>query len=199
LLIVDFKLIAIFSSTYVIKRKYKNTVINDEERLELQIDMSGFTWLPNSNISTIHAMLASEEDEKCPIIYDRTAYGADKKDRISPIETQEFKYPCVHSTPKNGVRYMYSKVNDRGHFGVSKVIFGDSGIYNPIIDIDGRYGMTQHSMAIKVNNLEEADNICKVITTEKFNKIIQSCLYSSYAIDWNIFKEFRRDFWKDFV
>ena len=48
-------------------------------------------------------------------------------DVISP-QSQEFKYPCVHSTPKAGIRYMYSKVNDRGHFGVSKVIFRESGI-----------------------------------------------------------------------
>jgi hypothetical protein len=118
---------------------------------------------------------------------------------MSSIQSQEFKYPCVHSTPKAGIRYMYSKVNDRGHFGVSKVIFGDSGIYKPVIDMEGKYGMTQHSMAIQVDNLEEATYISKVIESDKFDKIIQSCLYSSYAIDWNIFKEFKKDFWKEFI
>ena len=39
----------------------------------------------------------------------------------------------------------------------------------------------------------------KVIESDKFDKIIQSCLYSSYAIDWNIFKEFKKDFWKEFI
>ena len=128
-----------------------------------------------------------------------TAYGADKKDRVSSKETQEFRYPCIHSTPKSGTRYMYSKVNDRGHFGIPKVIFGDSGINNPVIDMDGSYGMTQHSMGIKVDNLKDATTICTVITSEKFNAIIQSCLFSSYAIDWNIFKEFKYDFWKEFT
>jgi hypothetical protein len=91
---------------------------------------------------------------------------------------------------------MYSSLNDRGHFGVSKIIFGDTGIYNPVIDIDGIYGMTQHSMAIKINN-----NIhgCNVLISNTFQEILNSCLYSSYAIDWNIFKNFRKDFWKEII
>ena len=35
--------------------------------------------------------------------------------------------------------------------------------------------------------------------SDKFDKIIQICLYSSYAIDWNIFKEFKKGFWKEFI
>lgn len=39
-------------------------------------------------------------------------------------------------------------------FGVSKVIFGDSGVNNPIQDPMGKYGMTQHSMALAVSKSE---------------------------------------------
>jgi hypothetical protein len=34
---------------------------------------------------------------------------------------------------------------------------------------------------------------------KKFNKIIQSCIFSSFRIDWNIFKLFKKDFWKEFI
>ena len=185
---------------YLIKKKsqYKNTNIVDEDGKQIEISLSGLSWLPNSNILEINNILAKNDDERCPIIQSMSAYEPRKK-WMSSKETSEFKYPCVHSTPKSGIRYMYSKVNDRGHFGVSKVIFGDSGIYKPVIDMEGKYGMTQHSMAIQVTNLEEATVISKVIESDKFDKIIQSCLYSSYAIDWNIFKEFKKDFWKEFI
>ena len=185
---------------YLIEKKsqYKNTNIVDEDRKQIEISLSGLSWLPNSNILEINNILAKNNDERCPIIQSMSAYEPRKK-WMSSKETSEFKYPCVHSTPKSGIRYMYSKVNDRGHFGVSKVIFGDSGIYKPVIDMEGKYGMTQHSMAIQVTNLEEATVISKVIESDKFDKIIQSCLYSSYAIDWNIFKEFKKDFWKEFI
>jgi hypothetical protein len=186
---------------YLIEKKtqYKNTIIIDEDGKQNEINLSELSWLPNSNILEINNILAKNDGERCPIMYDRTAYGADKKDRVSPIQSQEFKYPCVHSTPKTGIRYMYSKVNDRGHFGVSKVIFGESGIYKPVIDMEGKYGMTHGAMAIKVDNLEEATFISKVIESDKFGKIIQSCIFSSFRIDWNIFKEFKKDFWKEFI
>ena len=185
---------------YLIEKtnQYKNTIIVDEDGKQNEINLSELSWLPNSNILEINKILAKNDCERCPIIQSMSAYEPRKK-WMSSIKSQEFKYPCVHSTPKAGIRYMYSSVNDRGHFGVSKVIFGDSGIYNPVIDLEGKYGMTQHSMAIQVDNLEEATYISKVIESDKFDKIIQSCLYSSYAIDWNIFKEFKKDFWKEFI
>ena len=94
---------------------------------------------------------------------------------------------------------MFSSKQDRGHFGVSKVIFGESGIYNPVIDMEGRYGMTHGAMAIRVNDSEEANIICQVLDSIEFKKLIKSCIFSSFRIDWNIFKEFKKDFWKQFV
>ena len=185
---------------YLIEKinQYKNTKIVDEDGKQNEIILSELSWLPNSNILEINKILAKNDESRCPIMQSMSAYEPRKK-WMSSNETPEFKYPCVHSTPKAGIRYKYSSLNDRGHFGISKVIFGDSGIYNPVIDMDGKYGMTQHSMAIQVDNLEEATYIRKVIESDKFDKIIQSCLYSSYAIDWNIFKEFNKDFWKEFI
>lgn len=184
---------------YVIKKtpNYKSSVVRDEKGKLNRVNMSDFNWLPNYNIKTIHKLLAKEGEETCPIIYNRSNYGADKK-WMSKVETDEFKHPCIHSTPKSGIRYMYSKFNDKGHFGVQKVIFGDSGIYNPIIDIEGVYGMTQHAMAIEVKNKVDANELSNILTTDKMKLLIDSCLFSSYAIDWNIFKDFKRDFWKLF-
>lgn len=185
---------------YLIEKtnQYKNTIIVDECGKQNEINLSELSWLPNSNILEINKILAKNDDERCPIIQSMSAYEPRKK-WMSSIQSQEFKYPCVHSTPKAGIRYMYSKVNDRGHFGVSKVIFGESGIYKPVIDMDGKYGMTQGAMAIQVDNLEEATFISKVIESDKFDKVIQSCIFSSFRIDWNIFKEFKKDFWKEFI
>ena len=185
---------------YVMEKttRHKNTIIIDETSQQCEINLGDLSWLPNSNISNITDLLATNDNEHCPIMYSSNAYEYRQK-WMSKTQTQEFKYPCVHSTPKRGIRYMYSSVNDRGHFGYSKVIFGDSGIYNPVIDMEGTHGMTKHSMAIQVDTLEEAEYVCKAITSRKFYDIIQSCSYSSYAIDWNIFKYFKKDFWKEFI
>ena len=185
---------------YLIKKvsKYKNTIVIDENGKHNEIDLSEWTWLPNSNILEIKMLLSKDENNRCLILQSMSAYEPRKK-WMSQIKSEEFKYPVIDSTPKKGVKYLYSKINDKGHFGISKVIFGQTGIYNPIIDMEGKYGMTQHAMAIQVDNLEEATNISKAIQSDKFNKIIKSTLFSLYAIDWNIFKEFKRDFWKEFI
>lgn len=37
---------------------------------------------------------------------------------------------------------MFSKVNNNGHFGIKKVIIGETGMDNAINDYNGDYGMT---------------------------------------------------------
>ena len=65
--------------------------------------------------------------------------------------------------------------------------------------MEGKYGMTHGAMAIQVDNLEEATNISNVIGGDKFDKIIKSCMFSSFRIDWNIFTDMKKDFWKEFI
>ena len=170
-----------------------------KKNILLNLNMNNFNWLPNYNIEIVEKILAKNNEKKCLINYDRTSYGADKKDRMSETKDEEFKYPCIHSTPKKGIRYMYSKYNDKGHFGVSKVIFGESGIYNPVIDYEGKYGMTHGAMYIEISSKDEGENISKALTSDKFRDIIKSCIFSSFRIDWNIFRDMKKDFWKEFV
>jgi len=181
-------------------RQTKNTIVSDENRVVKEFDLSKMDWLPNSNVSEIqNLMVKSASESKCPIMQSMSAYEPRKK-WMSSTKTSEFQYPCVHSTPKSGLNCQYSNVNNRGHFGIAKVIFGDGGIQNPIIDMEGKYGMTHHSMGIQIESQEEGENICKALKSAKFNEnIIHSCLFSTYAVDWNIFKDFRKDFWKDFM
>jgi hypothetical protein len=131
-------------------------------------------------------------------MYNRTNYGSDKSHTLH-TKTTEFKYPLIHATNKAGIRYMYSSCNDKGHFGVSKVIFGQTGINDVVIDIEGKYGMTEHAMAIQVNDLEEAKNLKKVLLSDKFKSILVSTMFSNFMIDWRLFASFRRDFWKDLI
>jgi hypothetical protein len=94
---------------------------------------------------------------------------------------------------------MYSKVNDKGHFGVSKVIFGDSGLNDVIIDLEGKYGLTCHGIGIKVSSLEEAKAIKKALLSDRFKVILKSCSFSNFMINNKMFTKFRKDFYLDFV
>jgi hypothetical protein len=94
---------------------------------------------------------------------------------------------------------MFSKENNRGHFGVSKIIIGESGINTPVIDMNGDYGMTHGAFAIQIQDNEEGNNIRIALQSIQFNEIIKSSMFSSFRIDWNLFKEFKKDFWREFV
>ena len=180
------------------KNKYKNTIINDEKGKIFNINMNNFHWLPNYNFDIIEKILAKKGKKTCNIMQSMSAYEP-RKTWMSKTKNSEFKYPCIHSTPKKGTRYMYSKYNNKGHYGIPKIIFGESGIYNPVIDINGKYGMTHGAMGIKISSKDEGDKISAVLTSEKFQDIIKSCNFSSFRIDWNIFRDMKKDFWKEFV
>ena len=181
------------------KEKYTLTTIVDDKGKRHEIDLSSWKFLPNNEYNKIKNILKKNDQDAVPIIYSRSIYGSDKKDRMSSIETEEFKYPCIHSIPQTGTRYMYSNVNDKGHFGVSKVIFGDTGMNDVIIDMDGEYCMTNHSMAIQVDTLEEAESIKEALLSDKFKLVLKACSWSNFMIDWNLFKYFKKDFWKEFL
>ena len=182
---------------YVLKNEAcsKDTTIVDELQVSHTINLSTLSWLPNYKIKEITELFVKPGEPACLIMYDRSAYGADKKDRMSATKDAVFKYPCIHSTPKKGIRYMYSKFNDRGHFSEKKVIFGESGIHTPVLDLEGAYGMTHGAMGIKIDSEEEGKGLLAYITSPVFQEIIKACMFSSFRIDWNIFKGLRRSFW----
>ena len=177
---------------------YKDTLINGEDRKNINIDLKKYDFIPNYNIELFDKLIDTEDDKRCPIIFNVSNYET-RKDWVSSEKNDEFKYTLIHSTPKSGTRYMYSSRNDNGHFGIPKVIFGDSGIYDVIIDMNGKYGMTQHSMAIQVSSLEEAQNIKNVLMSENFSEFLKTVMWSNFQIDWRLFKYFKKDFWKEFI
>jgi len=178
-----------------------NTLLNDEAYNKYELDLSVFEWLPNSNISDIMKILTDTNvsaSENCPVMYNASIYETRKK-YVSNTKSEEYKYKIIHTIPKTGVRYLYSNCNNKGHFGVSKVIFGDNGLNDVVIDLDGEYGMSENSMAIEVRDLEEANHIKKALLSKRFNNIIKSMMFGNFRIDWRIFTSFKRDWWKEYV
>jgi hypothetical protein len=184
---------------YLIKRCkcINKTIINDEENQIYKILLSKLSWLANKHINNILKIISNTKNNNVDIIMDSSYHAT--REYVSDNNNEEFKYKLIHSTPKSGIRYKYSKINNKGHFGISKIIFGEAGINHVIIDITGEYGMTQGAMAIKINDINECEQIKKALLSDAFKKIIESCNWSNFRIDWNIFKEFKKDFWKEFI
>jgi hypothetical protein len=188
---------------YVLKKTKasKKTTIKDMLGHTVSIDLTVLDFLPNFNIPGV-MKLSSTADSKCElgkcVLYERSAYGSDK-DWVSATETATYKYPLIHSTPKGGPRFYYSSVNNKGFFHISKVIFGDSGINEPVIDLEGKYGMTQHAIAITVKNRAEADRLVRFLKSNYFTNVLKACMWSGFQIDWRLFTYFKNHFWNEDV
>jgi hypothetical protein len=183
---------------YLIQKRKgtKKTEVKDEKGKIQNINLLRWDFLPNYDMSMVEKLLKKKDSVE--ILYSRSAYGSDK-DWVNEKKTKLFKYPLIHSTTKKGIRYMYSKTNKNGFFGIPKVIFGESGInQSAILDMTGKYGMTQQAMAITdvKGNLPK---IKKSIESNEFQEILDACSWSNFRIDWRLFTYMKKDFWKQFL
>jgi hypothetical protein len=182
---------------YVINKMpiYKSTIIKDENGILNELNLEKYDWLPNSNFDIINLLIANSDEEKLEVIND-FSYPRLNKAIVSTVKDDVFKYDLIYLTPKKGVRYMYSKFNNKGHFGIMKVIIGESGMDNAINDYEGNYGMTQDSFGIKISSKEEGEKILNVIKSTQFKNLIKkSCSWSNFRIDWRLFVNFKKNFY----
>lgn len=176
----------------------ESTLVCDDKNNLYKVHLNEYAWLPNHSIDKIQRILANNNEATCPILYCRADYDPRKK-WVSANETEQHKFKIVHSTTQKGTRFVYTYDNTKGHFGVPKVIFGESGINKPVIDMKGEFAMSHCAMGIKCDDNEEAVNIQTALMSEGFQEIVDACNWSSFRIDWNMFKSFKKEFWREFL
>ena len=180
---------------YVLKNTniYKETIIDGQDGKTYSINLNEWNFLPSGAFDTIRQILGKNE-----VLYSRTKYGTDKKN-ITKTQTEMNNLPVVHNmTKKDGLGFVYSS-EDKGHFGVSKVILSFGQFQYPYNDFKGEYGMSQICYGLKINSKEEGDKIVEAINSAKFKEILKYTKWSTFQTDWRMFKEFKKDFWKEFI
>ena len=186
---------------YILKNSKYNgkTVIKNINGNMEEIDISNFLCIPSGSFNLFKQLLAKDGEEKCEIIYNRTNYGHDKK-WVSKDKNEKYQYPCIYSlTRKDGLKLVYSMINNQGHFGIKKVVLPMSKYTDTFIDEKGEYGICEFAFGIKFDTLKEAEGIKKAIMSEKFKAIWQATEWICNSKEWRIFKSFKKDFWKEFV
>jgi hypothetical protein len=179
---------------YVLKNTniYKETIIDGQDNKTYSINLNDWKFLPSGAFDYIRQILGKNE-----VLYSRTIYGTDKKN-ISKTKTEKNNLPVVHNmTKKDGLGFVYSS-EDKGHFGVSKVILSFGEFQYPYNDFKGEYGMSQICYGLKINSKEEGDKIVSAINSSKFKEILKYTKWSTFQTDWRMFNYFKPDFWKYF-
>lgn len=165
-------------------------------------DISKMEFIPNGMFKEFEKLLAKGDEEKVLILHSFSDYET-RKPHVSKEQTEEFKHPVVYVTYKDGsVNFMYSNTQEKGHFGIPKVIWSNGGATTPIIDENGDYALTQFSYAI-VDEPKNLPFIQKAMLTSEFMKLMSFAdgvtgvgrhRYNKKAISL-----FRKDFWKEFL
>lgn len=179
-------------------KRYKNTIINDEDNKEVDIDLNNIPFLPNKNIDLVFKIISNDIKNNIEVL---RPGGDPRRDYIKDEKDKDYQYTMIHSTPNNGVRYKYCNVKkDSDHFNIPKIIFGDSGITkNIILDDKGIYGCSCHAIGLKLYDIKLGENIKQALISKKFKEFMDSCNWSNYQIDWRLFTYLKKDFWKQFI
>lgn len=186
------------------QQSYASTMVIDTKGNRCDVNLHNMSWLPNSNILKVDRLI-NDQSEKCNVLYNRTVYQRDisKQNTIRPERDAEFKHPVIHGirNDKNGgPRIMYTNVKrEEGGFGIRKVIFNCYGAWNkPILDLEGKYGMSQSAFAIVVDSDREGRNIVEYFTSQKL-KMFQSDFSwatSNPFIFWKLFRSLPKNFYQ---
>jgi 16S rRNA G966 N2-methylase RsmD len=189
---------------YVVKNieNSQETLIKFQDNTTKLVDLRNIQILPNGMFEEIMSLVANENEEKVNMIHSYSAYET-RQNFMSKTSSEEYPYPCVYSVLTNGnVNFMYSSNNQRGHFGVPKLIFGNGTNPTSIIDSEGQYGLTQFAFGI-VDSPENLPLIERAIKSEKFQKINKNTKYVATAgnplVYPKIVELFRKNFWREFI
>ena len=185
----------------------QKTVVRDEKGVLSNQPLLKMDWLPNYNFANVFKLVALPGEKTCKVIYSGAAYETrkpwvkDDKWVAQHDKNKAFKKVLIHTTPKGGVTYRWTNdlSKDKEHnvpmFGVTKVIFGETGVNVPVEDINGSWGMTQEAIAIKCER-KEIQALVSFLVSQSFSNIMEACQWSNYRVDWRLFAAFKERFWE---
>ena len=179
-----------------VKSNNNITTIKDIDNNIYDIDLNKWDFIPSGKFELFKTLLSNKE--KINVLHDWSIYETRKK-YISKIKDNIFKYPIIDTITKgNGCNFVYSK-EKKGHFGISKVIWSNGAGTYPIIDEEGKYGLTQFAYAI----IDEKDKLQKIKDAMNSEKFINLMKYLTFKEDnkynYKIIALFRKDFYTQFT
>ncbi len=183
-------------------RNVKNTlvetkIITIDNEVEF-FNLKDTSFIPSCNISEVYSLVAKEGEEKLNILFNSSYHH--QRPHMNKDFSDEFRFLCLQNINiKDEISCIwYSNTNERGHFGVPKVVFGrkSSGVY---VDSDGVYGLAEDCGAI----IDDSDNLEKIKIALKNNYFIKNIMgfRDNLGDKYNkkVLSTFRKDFWKEFL
>jgi hypothetical protein len=169
--------------------------INNDKNKEYNLDLNNWNFIPSGNFNQFKLLLSKNKTNLIDLLRDSSSYHTQKKWVIN----KKTIYPCIYSiTQKDGCKFKYSK-EKKGHFGIPKVIWSNGAGTYPIIDENGKYGLTEFAYAI----IDDKHNLQKIKEAMINKKFINLMKYLAFKEDnkynYKIIALFKKDFYKYFL
>lgn len=172
---------------------YTDTIIDGQDKTRYTTNLREWNFLPSGKFDIIKKILGKNE-----VIYSSSIYDT-RRNYIKKTQDNEYKYPVIHNMTKEyGNGYVYSSEN-KGHFGITKVILSFGEFQYPYNDWKGEYGMSQICYGLPIKNEKEGNDICRAINSNSFREILKYTKWSTFQTDWRMFRYFKPDFWREFI
>ena len=142
----------------------------------------------------------NEQGATRDVIYDRGLYSTDTRNNhlFSGTKTDKYKYPVIKTLPDSGPNITYTYDNTRGHFGIPKVIIDIfPTTFNPLLDLDGAYAMTHHSIAFPIGDKQKGELIKSAIETQAFKTFVLESTHNRMMLDYRMFNFLKEHWYED--
>jgi len=177
----------------------------------VRVDLSLLDVIPTDRFDLYLKLIANKGEPKVEMINDSN-YHTSNGMGTPALNTKciidgEYKHPVLYGYPETGVKFFYANTTSKGHFGIPKIILAKAG-YHAILDLDGKYGMTQFAAAI-VDDPENLIKIQKALESKEFKELKglfcgigpsngRNAIIDAPGTMFKFIKSFKKDFWKEF-
>ena len=176
------------------------TVIRDERGQLDSFDIKTMPMIPNFDISRMVRFLAREEEARAEVAV--TGYHDMRIGRAAPAPCSKFKFKCFnyHALRKEDPVWHYAKGRAReGLFGTPKAMFGAmAGAGRITVDDSGEYGLSPFAAGV-VDRPRNLGRIKAAMESEGFRETMDAFRFSRQEISPAVLRNFRKDFWREFV
>lgn len=174
------------------------TKINDIDKKTYNINLNKYKFIPSGKFKDFDSLVSNNNVN---ILYSSNAYETrshHSKNPTSKIKDTIYIYPIINTiTKKKGINLIYSSYKDKNIF-IPKVVWSNGTATYPIVDEEGKYGLTQFSYGI-IDSKENLPLIKKALENPKFLELMKYVKFSKHKYDHKIIGTFKKDFYKNFI
>lgn len=179
------------------KDHHDKCLVVDESGEKQTLDIANWSFLPNHSLDLFGKLIAKPGEERINLLHSYSFYET-RKTWMSNEQKGKFQHPCVYMiNAKNEPTYFWSSKQEE-HFGVPKVIFATGCSSGFMLDVEGKYGLTQFARGV-VDSPKNLPKIYETLNSERWRTVRSALFIAENSVSKDAFACLRKDFWKEFV